>query len=183
MADTTTSHGGLRFRIATPEDAPQLQPLVKSAYRDRGGWTTEADLLRDDRIDVDGVLNKIATPDTVVLFITSDAGALVACCELAKRSADLAYLGMFAVDPRRQGGGIGNRILAYAGDYCRRTWGAKRIEISVTWPRPELSRWYSRRGFRETGETRPFPYNELAEGEALRDDLYFVIMEKELAAA
>lgn len=138
-------------------------------------------MLTDDRIDIDGVIGKIVTPDTVVLFITDDIGTLVACCELAKRSTDLAYLGMFAVDPHRQGSGIGNHVLAYVEAYCRRTWGAKRLEISVTWPRPELSRWYSRRGFRETGETRPFPYSDLAEGEALRDDLYFVIMEKELS--
>lgn len=140
-------------------------------------------MLADNRIDVEGVVGKMATPDTVVLFVADDTGALVACCELAKRSADLAYLGMFAVDPRRQAGGIGREVLAHVEAYCRRTWGARRLEIGVTWPRPELFEWYVRRGFRGTGEKRPFPYDELASGEALRDDLYFDIMEKDLGAA
>ncbi|XXG95788.1 hypothetical protein Hte_002059 [Hypoxylon texense] len=184
MADAETSYDGLRFRIATPDDATQIQALVQSAYRGRQGWTTEADMLTDNRIDVKGVVSKMAAPDTVVLFVADDAtGALVACCELARRSAGLAYLGMFAVDPGRQAGGVGRRVLAHAEEYCRRTWGAKRLEIGVTWPRPELFDWYVRRGFRGTGETRPFPYEELAEGEALRDDLYFDIMEKDLGAA
>ncbi|KAI1777223.1 putative acetyltransferase [Hypoxylon cercidicola] len=174
------SHDGLQFRVATPDDATQIQALVQSAYRGRQGWTTEADMLTDNRIDAAGVVAKIAAPDTVVLFITDDTGALVACCEVAKRSADLAYLGMFATDPLRQARGIGRHVLAYVEDYCRRTWRAKRLEISVIGQRRELLEWYVRRGFRQTGEKRPFPYDELAGGEALRDDLYFDIMEKEL---
>jgi hypothetical protein len=43
----------LGFRLATRDDAAALAALVQSAYRgdeSRQGWTTEADLLDDQRI-------------------------------------------------------------------------------------------------------------------------------------
>ncbi|KAI1399691.1 putative acetyltransferase [Hypoxylon fuscum] len=171
--------GNLQFRIATPDDAAQLQPLVQSAYRgesSRQGWTTESDLLRGVRIDVDGIITKITQPDGAVLLATSDNDdVLVACCEVVKRSADVAHFGLFAVAPRRQGGGLGRQVLAYA----------RFSQMSVIWSRTELIEWYVRRGYRRTGEERPFPLKELAEigvAGALRDDLHFEVLEKELRA-
>lgn len=178
----TTSN--LQFRVATPDDAVPLQPFVKSAYRgesSRQGWTTEADLLEGDRIDVPGLKAKITAPDAAILLAADDAGALVACCEVAKSSADVAYFGMFAVDPLRQGGGLGRKVLAYAEDYCRRTWGVERMEMSVIWTREELISWYVRRGYKKTGGTAPFPYGVVENGKPLRDDLYFEIMVKDLS--
>ena len=179
----------LQFRVATPDDAAPLQAFVKSAYRgdtSRQGWTTEADLVADDRINVDGIIAKINTPDSAILIATDgdgeNAGVLVACCEVLKRSSDLAYFGMFAVDPLRQGRGLGRQVLAHAEEYCRRTWGVRKVEMSVIWTREELILWYMRRGYQRTGESRPFPYGELVNGVALRDDLYFDILEKELHA-
>ncbi|KAI1501900.1 putative acetyltransferase [Biscogniauxia marginata] len=173
----------LQFRIATLDDASRLQALVQSAYRgetSRQGWTTEADLLTDDRINVEGIIAKITKPDSAVLLATDDGGALVSCCEIFKRSADVAYFGMFAVDPRRQGGGLGRQVLTYTEDYCRRAWGVKKLELGVIWSREELISWYLRRGFRKTGESRPFPYEELVNGTTLQDDLHFEVFEKDL---
>lgn len=173
----------LQFRIATPDDAAEIQPLVQSAYRgdaSRQGWTTEADLLTGDRIDVQGIVDKITKPDSTVLIATDSDGVLVGCCEVWKRSFDLAYFGMFAVDPRRQAGGVGRQVLAYAEDYCRKFWGVEKMEMSVIWTRKELIAWYIRRGYRKTGEERPFPHHEVPEGAALRDDLHFEVLEKEL---
>ncbi|RYP04418.1 hypothetical protein DL765_010194 [Monosporascus sp. GIB2] len=181
------ANGNLKFRVATPEDAARLQPLVRSAYRgeeSRKGWTTEADLLTGERIDVAGLTAKIKAPDSVILIVDEDGyGVPVSCCELCRRSDDLAYFGLFVVDPQRQAGGIGRRVLAYAEDYCRREWGAWRLEIHVIWTRRELIEWYLRRGYRVTGETRPFPYGELGNDVALRDDLYFQVLEKAVDTA
>ncbi|RYP42993.1 hypothetical protein DL770_011914 [Monosporascus sp. CRB-9-2] len=183
------ANGNLKFRVATPEDAARLQPLVRSAYRgeeSRKGWTTEADLLTGERIDVAGLTAKITAPDGVVLIATVDEdeyGTPVSCCELCRRIEDLAYFGLFVVDPRRQAGGIGRRVLAHAEDYCLREWGARRLEMQVIWTRRELIEWYVRRGYRVTGETRPFPYSELRNDVALRDDLHFQVLEKGLDAA
>jgi len=176
----------LTFRVATADDAVPLQPLVQSAYRgdtSRLGWTTEADLLAGERIDVEGVLAKITDPSAAVLLGFDPNGVLTACCEVVKRSADIAYFGMFAVDPRRQAGGFGRQVLAHAEDYVRSAWGIKKLEMTVIWTRKELISWYVRRGYRVTGERREFPYHELADGgKALNEDLHFEVLEKELNA-
>lgn len=174
----------LTFRVATAADAPLLQPLVQSAYRgdtSRLGWTTEADLLAGERIDVAGILAKITTPDSTVLIGTDPNGVLTGCCEIVKRSSDIAYFGMFAVDPRRQAGGFGRQVLQFAEDFARSEWGCTTMEMTVIWTREELIAWYKRRGYSVTGERREFPYHELTDGgKALKEDLHFEVLKKAL---
>jgi GNAT superfamily N-acetyltransferase len=174
----------LSFRKATPADVQIILPLVRSAYRgddSRAGWTTEADLVADERIDAAGVLVKINEPNGALLLAYDDAGSLVACCEvLGKPSSGVAYFGLFAVTPRLQGGGIGRQVLEEAERFAREAWGVSTMEMCVIWTREELIAWYGRRGYRRTGETRPFPYKELVNGVALRDDLHFEVLEKDL---
>jgi hypothetical protein len=69
-------------------------------------------------------------------------------------------------------------VLAEAERRARDDLGAARMELAVIAARTDLIAWYERRGYRATGETRPFPYDELVGGSALRDDLYFVVLEK-----
>jgi GNAT superfamily N-acetyltransferase len=198
---STSQPPPLSFRQATPADVPSVLALVKSAYRgesSRQGWTTEADLLADERIDAAGVLAKITAPGGVVLLATTSAAdahdahgdkgqLLLACCEVLRHPAaaggsDLAYFGLFAVDPKLQNGGIGRRVLAEAERHAREEMGASRMEMQVVWLREELIAWYVRRGYAlAEGETRPFPYDGLVNGEALRDDLYFLVLRKDLA--
>ncbi|KAJ9144735.1 Acetyltransferase [Coniochaeta hoffmannii] len=178
----------LSFRAATSEDIPALLPLIKRAYRggaSRAGWTTEADLVDDDRIDAAGLLTKISEPTGAVLVATdsTSSGSFVACCEvLHQPGTKAAYFGLFAVDPLLQGGGIGKAVLAHAEGYARSKWGVDRMEMTVIWTRSELIAWYGRRGYRKTGERREFPYEHLVNGKALRDDLWFEVLEKDLVA-
>jgi hypothetical protein len=44
-----------------------------------------------------------------------------------------------------------------------------------------LIAWYVRRGYRLTGETEPFPYGDNRFGTPLRDDLSFVVLQRDLA--
>lgn len=192
----------LTFRKATPADASAVLALVRSAYRgesSRKGWTTEADFLADERIDEAGVLAKIKEPNGAVLlaFTTPSTTTtttttvdpeqqqlLLACCEVLAYPGDggLAYFGLFAVNPALQNGGIGRRLLGEAERYAKETLGAAQMEMQVVWLRDELIAWYARRGYKLTeGETRPFPYEHLVNGKALRDDLYFVVLRKDLA--
>ncbi|KAK1598928.1 acetyltransferase [Colletotrichum navitas] len=190
---TVSAPKRLSFRPATPADVPVLLPLIRSAYRgesSRRGWTTEADLVADKRIDEAGLLAKIAEPEGVVLVVTDAADAAaaassappLACCEVARSGTDpaVAYFGLFAVDPARQAGGVGRAVLAHAEAFARGTLGARRMEMCVIWTREELVAWYGRRGYARTGERREFPYGELVDGQALRDDLWFEVLEKEL---
>ncbi|KAK5094007.1 hypothetical protein LTR24_003814 [Lithohypha guttulata] len=196
------SQTDLAVRTATPADVDPLLSLISSAYRgeeSRKGWTTEADLLTGDRIDAAGLLAKISDPNGVMLLTTATAtdpdpsasasavesgsgsSALLACCELRRRDDGIGFFGLFAVEPRRQGSGLGRQILQIAESYARETMGLEKLEMQVIFTRAELIAWYMRRGYERTGERRPFPYEQLVSGAAaLRDDLYFEILEKDL---
>lgn len=172
----------LTTRPATSADVPALNILVASAYRgeeSRKGWTTEADLLIGPRINDAGLLAKIADPNNIVLVTMNTSNVLVACCEVLKRSDELGYFGLFAVDPKRQGAGLGKRVLQAAEEFASRTLDLKKLEMSVIWRRKELIAWYIRRGYILTGETKSFPYELMVDGAAaLHDDLHFVVLEK-----
>lgn len=175
----------IETRTARPDEAAEIAALVKLAYRgddSRTGWTTEADLLADDRIDAAGVRAKIETPDGVVLTVRDENALLVACCELVSHGNGLAYFGMFAVRPDLQAAGLGRRILEAAERLAVARWAATRMEMTVIGQRRELIEWYERRGYHLTDERRPFPYQHLVNGPALRDDLYFAVLTKDLPA-
>jgi hypothetical protein len=64
----------LTFRTAGVEDVDDVLALVRLAYRgpeSRQGWTSEAELLDDERIDHAGVLAKITAPAGAVLLTAS----------------------------------------------------------------------------------------------------------------
>ncbi|EHK44473.1 hypothetical protein TRIATDRAFT_151086 [Trichoderma atroviride IMI 206040] len=173
----------LSVRKALPEDAPTVLALVRSAYRgesSRAGWTTEADLVDDQRIDETGLLTKINEPFGAVLVAHDETGEMIACCEVLKKNDTVGYFGLFAVNPLRQAGGIGRTVLAKAEEYAKQTWGLSEMQMTVIWTRIELIDWYVRRGYTRTDKKEPFPYGSLVGGEALRDDLYFSVLVKAL---
>lgn len=178
----------LTFRKATQADVPVLDALVRSAYRgesSKQGWTTEAHFIEGERIDEAGILAKINEPGGAILIASGgpDGHAPpLACCEVLvyPGAGGLAYFGLFAVDPALQNGGIGKKVLAEAERYARDVLGVKRLEMQVLWMRDELIAWYVRRGYELLEEKRPFPYEHAENGKPLRDDLYFVILRKEL---
>ncbi|MEO3935233.1 GNAT family N-acetyltransferase [Dermatophilaceae bacterium Soc4.6] len=172
----------LTVREATLADTDTLVRLVRTAYRGDVGWTTESGLLDDERIDTTGMARKISEPDGAVLVgLDSPAsGRVVACCEVVHRGAGLAYFGMFAVDPALQAAGLGRLMLSRAEDFATDRWGAHTMEMTVIAQRDELINWYERRGYTVTDAIRPFPYDELVGGGALRDDLFFRVLVKPL---
>lgn len=172
----------LIFREATPTDAACVVDLIESAYRgpsSRQGWTTEADLLDGQRTDLAAVLSFIRRDDIWLLVATTSGGELVGCCQLERRTANLAYFGSFAVRPGLQSNGLGRRLLANAEEQAR-GWGAEHVEMTVIAQRTELIAWYQRRGYQLTGEKRPFPYDDERAGLPRRADLHFVVMAKAL---
>lgn len=170
------------FRTAVAADVPRIVALVESAYRGdsgRRGWTTESDLLDGQRTDADEVSGLLAAPDSAVLLAEA-ADGLVASCHV-ERHGDAGYFGMFAVDPARQGHGIGKAMLAQAEAHARRHWHSRAMVMSVIMQRPELIAWYGRRGYRPTGEYQPFPYGDTRFGLPRRDDLRFAVLRKVFA--
>lgn len=131
---------------------------------------------RQFRLDIQHVVTRITTPESAILLAFDENDVqLIASVEVAKRTADLARLGMLAVDQRYQRGGLGRRILHHAEEHCARTWGVKKTGLNALSTRGELMLWYERCGYRKTGEAAPF----LLQRDGA-DELYFVEMEKNL---
>lgn len=121
-----------QFRLATIEDASQVQQLVQAAFRapdDREGWTADMELGNRFRIEVEQVAATITRADSVILMATI-GGDLVASAEVVKRSDGHARLSMLSVNQRFQSNGLGRQVLEYAEDYCRRTWSATTMELN-----------------------------------------------------
>jgi len=173
----------LVIRDATAADIPALHRLIESAYRgeaSRAGWTTEADLLGGQRTDPDDLAAILADPRQAML--TAWRGDdLLGCILIADRGEGTGYFGMLSVSPTLQGGGLGRRLVEAAHAALRDRFGARRVRISVFPQREPLIEWYRRLGYAPTGETLPFPYGDLRFGLPLRDDLYFIVLERPLA--
>ena len=170
------------FRSATTADIGRLQPFVHAAYRGdsaRRGWTHEADLLDGQRIDAEGLGEAIADPAQVILM-AERGGELLGCVSITDKGQGLAYLGMLTVDPVRQGGGLGRKLIAAAEAEARARFGADRMEMTVIVQRRELIDWYVRCGYAETGERRPFPSADPRFGLPRRDDLAFTVLARDL---
>ncbi|KAJ5115144.1 hypothetical protein NUU61_000903 [Penicillium alfredii] len=177
--------GNLHFRIATPEYAEPIQQLVQCAFRaedSRQGWTADMELSARFRVEVKQVLATISNPDSAILMATDNNGTLVGSIEISKRGIDRARFSMLAVDQSHQRQGLGRQVLGHAEEYCQRVWGARIGELNALSTRQELILWYVRRGYRKTGELRPFPREEF-NGLELPDDMCFVELEKDLSAA
>ena len=173
----------LTIRDATADDIPALHALIESAYRgeaSRAGWTTEADLLDGQRTDPDDLAAILSDPSQALL--TAWAGDdLRGCILIADQGEGVGYFGMLSVRPTLQGGGLGRRLVEAAHAALADRFGARRVRISVFPQRTELVAWYERLGYAATGETLPFPYDDPRFGLPKRDDLYFNVLERDLA--
>lgn len=173
------------FRHAVLADVDDIVALVESAYRGesgRRGWTTESDLLDGRRTDAGLVAGLLVSPDHSLILLALIDGVLRACCHI-ERHEDSAYFGMFAVDPSWQGGGLGKHVLAEAERVACEVWRCRAMHMTVIDLRSELIAWYERRGYRRTGEYKPFPYGDERFGIPRRDDLRFELLIKEFSGA
>ena len=106
-------------------------------------------------------------------------GALLGTVWLDKRKDDVWNLGLLTVRPDLQNRQLGRALLAAAEDFAKER-GGRRIRMTVVNVRDSLIAWYERRGYRLNGETQPFPYGDERYGRPLRDDLHFVVLEKDI---
>jgi ribosomal protein S18 acetylase RimI-like enzyme len=169
----------LQFRIATLEDAPQVQQLVQSAFRaedSRPDWTSDMDLSLRFTMKLEDVIAQISKPHGDILIAVQD-DAIVGSVEVSKRNEDEGRVSMLAVDQSRQRGGLGRELLGHAEEYCVRIWAVKKLSLGALSSRQELIKWYMRRGYHKTGVTTPFP-RDLFKDLTLADDLCFIELEK-----
>lgn len=164
----------IELRPARPKDVTEIVEMVTRAYRgvgDGAGWTTESAFLDGGRTDADEVAAVLADPTALLVLAVSESGRVVGCIKVEHDGAD-AHFGLFAVEPGRQGGGAGSRLLD-AAERQAREWGCTALRMEVLGPRDDIKAWYERKGFHPTGERTPFPYGDERFGLPKRPDLHF----------
>jgi ribosomal protein S18 acetylase RimI-like enzyme len=169
------------FTLVTAKDihAAPLAAFINNAYRgdsSRKGWTTEADLLDGTRTDVELISRVIDDKSSTLLLLLNDH-TIVACVEL-RVEGHKTYLGMLTVDPEMQGQGLGKKMMSAAEDHAKKN-GSRMIYMTVLTPRKELIAWYERHGYKNTGQTKPFAFDDPRYGQP-KQSLEFVILTKKL---
>jgi ribosomal protein S18 acetylase RimI-like enzyme len=156
-------------RQATPLDIPAIVHLINRAYR------IESPFVYGDRVTAADVAAMMAVPDSI--FIIHDTLPLsspeLAGAVYVRGSGDRGYFGPLAVDPQRQGEGIGKALIAAVEAHCRNR-GYGYLDLDVLSVRQELVRFYKRLGFTPTG-VGEYPYPE-----RLRGPAHLVLMTKTL---
>lgn len=135
-------------RPATRDDLPEILRVVNLAYR------VEAFFKVGDRIDLAGLDERLARPDSGYLVIDGPApGTLLATVHFELRGSH-GWFGLLAVDPAAQGRGYARALVEAMEARCRRA-GVAWLELDIVNLRSDLPAFYARLGFRENG-TRPF---------------------------
>ena len=105
----------------------------------------------------------------------------MAGCVHLERTGEECYLGMLTIRSTAQRMGLGRQLLEAAERWATDHWRSRSMHMTVIVQRPELIAWYERRGYRRTGERKPFPYGDERFGLPRRDDLAFEVLWKPLS--
>jgi ribosomal protein S18 acetylase RimI-like enzyme len=167
---------------AQDQDLPAIADLVNLAYRGdeaQKGWTTEAAFMGGQRTDAASLRADLAAkPGSTILTLRQAQGEkLAGCVWLEPQGQGVWLLGMLAVDPNLQAGGVGRALIEAAETHVRAQ-GGQTVKLTVIDIRDTLIAWYARRGYQQTG-FEPFPYNDRRIGDT-SGQLRFVVMEKQL---
>ena len=126
-------------------DAEAISRLVNHAFR------TERFFIDEDRTGPDKVRELLQQG---TFFLAEDDGVLVGCV-YAELRGERGYFGLLAVDPGKQGSGLGSRLMDAAEQYCRQA-SCQFMDLTVVNLPRELPDFYRRRGYEESG-IEPFP--------------------------
>jgi ribosomal protein S18 acetylase RimI-like enzyme len=174
----------IELRRASDSEIPAIAELMNAAYGGTGpvpGWTNVSEFLRGDRTSAAALRAELAaSPNAELLVVRGDTGALRASVWLEPRYGAVWYLGSLSVDPSEQKSGLGGRVLQ-AAERRILDQGGGVVLIDVLNVRGPLIAWYERHGYRLTGESHPFPYEDNRYGVPQRPDLCFLLLEKSLA--
>jgi len=154
----------MHVRTAELSDAPAIMALINDAY------VVERFFLEHDRITLDGVREKFATGQFLVL---EEERTPIGCVYLEPRG-DRAYLGLLSIHPARQKEGLSRRLMQAAEKHCLAE-GRRYIDLTVVNLREELPAYYKNLGYVECG-TSPF-----TAGVATKLPCHLINMTKELA--
>jgi ribosomal protein S18 acetylase RimI-like enzyme len=177
----------MQLKRASEADYRAIVELANLSYRgsaDSPGWTTESSYIEGPRLTDAQLREELAAkPEAHLLTLRDDTdGLLLGTVWLEPKPNEAWYLGLLTIRPQQQNKQLGRGLLAAAEAYAAER-GAKRIRMTVINIRVTLIAWYQRRGYVRTGESEPFPYGDARFGTPLRQDLSFVVLEKQLDRA
>jgi GNAT superfamily N-acetyltransferase len=155
-------------RIAGASDIPALARVINRAYDIERFFVTGT---RTSEAEVAERLGKANAS-----FLVVDDGAMpsdLAGAVYVEIRGVRGYFAMLAVDPRRQGSGLGRLLVTAAEDYCRKA-GCTFLDIEVVNLRTELPPFYAKFGYAPYA-TAPFPTVE-----RLSRSAHLVVMTKPL---
>jgi GNAT superfamily N-acetyltransferase len=151
----------VRIRHARSTDVEAIAALINIAFR------VELPFIGGDRINPGGVR---AYMKKGKFLIAEDSAGLGGCVYVELRS-DRGYLGLLGVEPRRQGNGLGRRLMDAAEEFFRDAHCAA-IDLRIVSARTPLPGFYRHLGYVETG-TAPLPPDAPA-----KVPCHFILMSK-----
>jgi len=140
----TSQVNPLRFRTAVLADVEALARLINAAFR------VEQPFIEGDRIDPEGVRGYM---EKGKFLLAEHAEGLTGCVYVELRG-DRGYLGLLGVEPRRQGTGLGRKLMDAAEKFFREA-GCVAVDLRIVSGRTPLPAFYRHLGYFETG-TAPF---------------------------
>jgi ribosomal protein S18 acetylase RimI-like enzyme len=173
----------MHLAAATEAEYPAIIDLVNLAYRGTGpsaSWNIEH-FIEGQRLNDSLLREDLARKPDAHLLTCRDApdGPILGTVLLDPQQNGVWYLGLFTIHPDLQKQKLGRTLLSAAEGFAKQR-GARQIQMTVVNVRDILIAWYERRGYALTGETRPFPYGDDRFGRPTRDDLCFVVLEKNI---
>ncbi len=151
---SAASDSDLRIRPATAADRPRLIALINAAF-------SIETFLEGSRTDEERLA---ATMQKGAILLAEDGSGQLLACVCVEVHGTRGYLGQLAVDPARQGKGLGHLMVQAAEDHLRSE-GCEAVDITVLSMRPELLPLYRRFGYVETGVVENFrPVRQIAPG-------------------
>jgi len=172
------------LKAAVQADYAEVIDLVNLAFRGSGSsasWNIEAGIIEGQRLNESLLSEDLAAKPAAHLLIHRDEqnGTLLGTVWLDPGKDGVWGLGLLTVRRDLQNRQLGRTLLRAAEEFAKGL-GAHRIHMTVVNVRTTLIAWYERRGYTLTGETQPFPYGDERFGRPLRDDLHFVVLEKDI---
>lgn len=154
----------ITIRTANETDAEPLVPLINRAF------AVELKYFSTERIDLPDLLKHMEKGE---FLVAEEAGELAGCVYLEVRRPDLCYFGLLAVDPNKQGRGIGLKLIEAAENYGREA-GCPVMEIRILDLRTELPPFYEKLGY------SVIRYETLPQIPSAYQPYQFILMEKGL---
>jgi GNAT superfamily N-acetyltransferase len=146
IPDSRSSESPLQIRLASDDDVTALTQLINAAF------VVEQIVFDGNRVDDLAVRTYMGSG---TFLLAEDSTGLLGCVYV-ETHGHRSYLGLLAVQPARQGLGLGKLLVAAAEKLARES-GSRIMDLRVISPRAEqLLPFYQRLGYGFV-RTEPFP--------------------------